>query len=207
MKLKTDSIIYQLVNYEHNKGLLNSVMHIRMLDLAIVFKETVHIKADSRIINYINNDAAKEDGLDEKILLDFAAVNTPKLYKEETKTMEEMMSGYRMGYSVKNALLLYIISNKSGVYGATSILYDGVLNRLSDKLNSDLIILPCSIHEMLAIPFEYVLWNKLNISEFSNMVYEINRELVTTKERMSDNVYLYMRQEDKLIIIEGVDHE
>ena len=47
---------------------------------------------------------------------------------------------------------LYVLTNKSRINGAAGIMYEGVLKKLADKLESDMYILPSSIHEVIILP-------------------------------------------------------
>ena len=94
---------------------------------------------------------------------------------------------------------VYVVSNECRVQGAAVIFYTDVLKKLSDKTESDLILLPSSIHEWLVFDA-----NQANsLAELKSMVYDANRLVVRECEILSDSVYYYSRKNDKLRIMEA----
>ena len=63
-------------------------------------------------------------------------------------------------------------------------------------VKADLVILPSSIHEVLLIPYE----PNISFQELTNMVSHINRAEVPIEDRLSDQVYLYSRNLDSVVI-------
>lgn len=84
------------------------------------------------------------------------------------------------------------MSNPYGFHGAAVSLYDGVLRNFAEKLGSDLIILPCSVHETLIIPYK----EDIDNARINEMVAHINRTEVAKEDVLSDNAYLYRRETD-----------
>ena len=72
------------------------------------------------------------------------------------------------------------------MYGAASILYEDHLHELSEKLGTDLYILPSSTHEVIAISSNFG-----SPEELAEMVYEINMDQVDINDRLSNQVYHY----------------
>ena len=60
-----------------------------------------------------------------------------------------------------------------------------------------MIILPSSIHEVLILAYE----EDLDIDEIKEMVYMINRSEVPVVDILSDNVYRYSREDDKVYMV------
>lgn len=89
---------------------------------------------------------------------------------------------------------MFVITNTKNINGAAAILYDDVLHELANNLESDLYLIPSSIHDIVAIPAEG------DPDELSGMVADINKTQVCTQERLSDNVYFYNRKDGKVSI-------
>ena len=88
--------------------------------------------------------------------------------------------------------MLYVVTNHLMVNGAGVMCYRNVIKNLADRLNSDLYILPSSLHEILVISTD-----GLDKEYLRDMVYTINRSKDISKEIiLSDNVYLYSREKD-----------
>ena len=81
----------------------------------------------------------------------------------------------------------YILTNPSKHFGAATLLYPGVLQQLSDNAQSNLFILPSSIHELLLMRDN----GEVNAAELQAMVMEVNQETVDPEDLLSDEVYYY----------------
>lgn len=77
-------------------------------------------------------------------------------------------------------------NNSAAVNGAASIVYSNALDDLAKKLNSDLFVLPSSVHEVLAVSTEVG-----DAESFADMVRSVNEEQVAYEEQLSDHVYRY----------------
>ena len=93
---------------------------------------------------------------------------------------------------------MYILYNQRFYCGAATLLYDGQLERIAQKLQSDFIVLPSSIHEVLLLPFDSI--EEVGLDEWKDTVGEINREDVRAEDWLSDHVYVYRRETGALEI-------
>ena len=114
--------------------------------------------------------------------------------KEEAtiSSMADVMS--ELGYEEIGELdiNLYILTNESRIHGATMILRESLLKELTVKFNSDLIVIPSSVHELLLVPIlDSYFFDK---DMFDNMVQEVNQSQVDPVEVLSDHIYLYRRE-------------
>ena len=89
---------------------------------------------------------------------------------------------------------MYVLSNTRWLFGASSLLYPGVLKRISQYLASDLYILPSSIHECIIIPSKSVYTRE----DLQKIVREMNETQVREDEYLSDTVYQYEESGDIL---------
>lgn len=88
---------------------------------------------------------------------------------------------------------MIVVSNELGINGAAVVLYDGVMEQIANEYDSDLYLLPSSIHEMIVVPCgDEDLYNT-----FSSMVNSINQGYVDEDEVLSDRVYIYRKEEKK----------
>ena len=51
-----------------------------------------------------------------------------------------------------NMIPMYILTNRQKLHGSACIVYENLLSDIADCLDSDLYILPSSIHEVILIP-------------------------------------------------------
>ena len=85
---------------------------------------------------------------------------------------------------------MYLLTNNIKVMGATVLLYDNLLQEISDQLDSSFILLPSSVHEVLIVPVE----NRQDMERYTNMVQEVNETQLRPDEVLSDHAYYYSRK-------------
>jgi hypothetical protein len=81
---------------------------------------------------------------------------------------------------------MFILTNKSKVRGASSVLDKKALKRLGESKNvSRFVYLPSSIHESILVPAD----GNVDLDFFKDMVKEVNRSAVNEEDRLIDNAY------------------
>ena len=190
-------IVMKLVNFERNHELLQTVPHIPYLDLAIIFVCCImEFKHDFATI-LIQNQHLDFWGINTETLYDIAKTNTPViqpyLFEHMTDTLPELS---KQNHPHFPKLPLYILTNQQKINGATSILYEGLLEELADKLESDLIILPSSIHEVIVLPANE---DTRNTTDYNYMINEVNTTQLSVDEILSDHAYYYSREKKEVI--------
>lgn len=144
--------------------------------------------------------------LSEMQLYELANANTLRILKPVVKPLVEKLLSFTeslededVQFLERNGLLdecpIWFIGSKVGDYGAACIMYEDMLYKLASQLESNLYILPSSIHECLLVPEGSLTMGK---SELENMVREINDSEVLPEERLSDHVYFYDREQRKI---------
>lgn len=89
---------------------------------------------------------------------------------------------------------MYVISNSKGINGASCLLYPNILKDLAEELDTDLYILPSSIHEIIVVKGNAA----MDKSTFREMVFDVNRTQVPDEDILSDNVYFYSRERNAI---------
>lgn len=202
-------IVFRLINAGWNKELLEDVPHIPYLDLAIIFCLSLGETEYGTLTAVIHNKHMEYWNCSVKDLWRNAADNTPREYPLEVRNMDDIicdMVKAKLGDEFETSLLstllcdadvcrsMYVISNSSGIYGAGCILYKDALKNMAEKLGSDLIVIPSSVHEMLVTRY----MPESNVEELSDMVKKINQTDVAEEDRLSDEVYLYCRDAEQI---------
>lgn len=92
---------------------------------------------------------------------------------------------------------MYILSNKRGQFGASVILRNDIMEKLSEKFGA-YYILPSSVHEVIIVPTDEVDSNKL-----TDMVNEVNgnSDIMSVSDILSNRVYRYDRETKKIVSI------
>lgn len=203
-----DRIIFKLVNSEKNTVLLQSVPHIYVLDLAVIFCIYKEVDGISKT-SVIHTEHMTGWNVTEQDLFGLAANNTPLCLPAEINRMADVVKEIAKNYmgdsyseEVIDELLLgngdrkpmYVLSNKKGVYGASCILYKDVLREFSECQNCDLIVLPSSIHEVIIIPDD----GTIDMENVKEIVRIVNDTELKEEEFLSYEVYYFSRKEGTL---------
>ena len=91
---------------------------------------------------------------------------------------------------------MYVLSNETGINGATCILYDAVVKNFADNHDCNVFILPSSLHEVMLVPEN----EKIESQFLKEMVLEVNQTAVDSIDLLSDNIYYYDRESDEIRI-------
>ena len=202
-------IIYRLIDYKRNEDLLEDVPFLPYEDLAVVF--CVFIRKDEKGLMSALIHTGHVNGwkTDVATLYRLADKNTPRLFPPVVKSMEEIIREVSGSWpqeekdgawpeivsETASVSRQYVLTNQMAVYGATAILYEGVLKQIARALGSDLIILPSSVHEVILVPYD----DRMEPEELGRMVREINMTEVSEEDVLSDQVYVYRREAGRVL--------
>lgn len=188
------TLIMILINTQDNTELLQNAPHRNFLDLSIIYKCMVPASNGDLGTVLVDNHFMKMLNMTEEELFKAASQNTRKLLPVMIKRLDDVI-GDMLEEDMEEKSNFYVISNDMGIHGAISMTYEEELYDLAQKLESDLFILPSSIHEVIAVPShaESVEWLK-------ELVRSVNTEQVAVEERLSNSVYQYKRQNREVSI-------
>ena len=105
---------------------------------------------------------------------------------------QEDLEGFDMGQ------YMYIVSNEKKLNGASAILYKDSLQSIARRLNSDFYIIPSSVHEVIAIPYND--FTKKQESFLKETIAFVNNTEVSTQDVLSNNLYFFSREDNELKI-------
>lgn len=200
-------IAYKLIHYQRNRELLRDIPHFAYLDLAIVFYCLVPGSVQENASILIHNSHLDLWGISKDSLLLFAQQNTPRLLPWSCDSLADLLfpahavlpcRGHEdLAPPADDTAPMYVLTNKQCLFGACCILYPDVLQEISRSLADDLYILPSSIHEIILIPS--------SCAEDPHGLHEIVREVNLTEvaqdEILSDSVYFYDHNQDKVLLL------
>ncbi len=200
-----ENIVFQLVNTEQNKGLLADTPNRQFQDLSIVYRWIVKLDDDGIQSTVIHNSLQKQLGLSEEEMFKLAVDNTRRLLPPTVKSMNDVirdmfmkdgmppeMADMMVG-DIPSEQTMWVISNERGINGAISMMYEDQLHTLAENLETDLYIMPSSVHEVIAVSSDMG-----DPNELAQMVAEINMDQVALDERLSNQVYHYDKDLRKL---------
>lgn len=190
-------IQYRLVNFQLNREFLKDVPYSRVLDLACIYYYDLTCPNMEKGTVVIRNRDLDIWNISQFYLQKIAEENTPAIAKPEIFPIQEAMEEDHLDESgMEDEIPMFILTNEQRVYGASCLLYSDVLLPLADKLDSDLFILPSSIHEVILTPDR----GYLSRTDLEETVKEINHTQVAPYEVLSDHVYYYDRAERRILM-------
>lgn len=194
-------ITMQLINTEQNEMYLKDKPHRESNDLSVIYRIVIEKNEMGQSSAVVTDSIAKAMKMTEADL--FAAgcnymrtVDTPVI-----QPLYELVRGM-MGDAVEDISEydgsfvndMWILTNQSKLNGAAAILLDENLQKLTEKMDDDIYILPSSIHEVVALKAGSV----YDEEYLSDMVAMINSTQVKLSERLSNQVYYYDRNAHSL---------
>lgn len=189
----------KLIHRGKNEKLLNDIPYVPWMDLAIVVFVLLEVSPYGTATVLVRKEHLEIWGLTEAQLFDEAKKNTPILLPYQFCPMRKLLREicpYAVDEGEEEEESLYVLSNKLRSFGAASMLYEGILEKVGQKLGENYYILPSSIHEVIVVP-ESKSPVKQNLEE---MVREINETQVEEEEVLSDRVYYFSRKENRLFL-------
>lgn len=189
-------IFFRLINFERNAEILTQIPHKTFLDMAITFHCLIRREDDSISSIRITKEHIKKWGITVDDLQELAHINTRKLFPPALKSIDEVIEEPNdfEDYESKDACPMYVLTNEKGIYGAFYILYKDVIRDFARLINSNLYILPSSIHEIILVPAE----DGLEKEHLNRLILEINESFLSADEILSDNVYVYSLGSDDI---------
>ncbi|MBO4881313.1 MAG: hypothetical protein J5555_06490 [Firmicutes bacterium] len=171
-----------LINRNRNRQLLKNVPHHDFLDLAAI--AVLEEGPQSGYLCVVTNDILKELDMDPETLLKTACENT---FREYPSVLEESQLGL-------NAWC------EGSTFGAVCLLDKEMLKEAAETLDSDLYVLPDSLHLLFIVAVKSVP---------RGIILETFRRASLLEpdafDYLSDNVYYYDRKKEKLTILKDRD--
>ena len=193
---------YKLISMERNTELLNDIPYVPFLDLAIVFYyafERCGIPDGSILIKNKHMDMW---GVTCEQLMKDASENAPRSLPGVCRDMCSVLERICPGKSEEifpedePMMPMYVLSNSRMINGAAAMLYPDILRKLSDKLKSDLYIIPSSVHEVIVFARNMANDEK----SLKEMIRTVNRTQLEPQDVLSDSLYFYNRNDEKISI-------
>lgn len=212
-----ERLVVRLVNYERNKDLLKNCPYKRFLDLAITFRIIVSKDMVGMASTLVSSEELAAWGINEEALYQIALFNTMRefpwrmdslakvlleLLKKTPREdlsqedLSELREEIEILEQTENGVNMFVLSNESGMNGATCLLYDSVLKNFAKVQDSNIYILPSSVHEVMLVPEG----EETDSVFLEQLVSDANRSAVGLIDLLSDHIYYYDREKDKVYI-------
>lgn len=167
-----ERILPELINYEKNQEYLKNLPHRRYLDLAVIYRIVYEVHQD-RFGIIITNALAEEIKMGEEQLYKAAMLNAFQNKEVQIIVLCENLCA---------------VTNQKHYLGATTLLLPWIFEEKAKELDSDLYLLPSSIHEIMVVPTKG--WK---LGDMQELVAAANRDCVEIQDWLSDQVYLYRK--------------
>lgn len=189
-----DKIFARIFNKELNSEYLKDKPYKTVEDLAVIYAVNVGNDGDGQMTMPINNGLLKQYGISidelDKIAMDNLAKSDIE-FKSMYDVMKGMISPDMYGMLPPDDGTMYVLTNSSKMFGAAAILDKGTMDGIRKKLNSDFVIIPSSIHEVIILKVTPEL---MSVEEIKGMIGEVNTSSLDPKEVLSDHPYLYTKR-------------
>ena len=104
----------------------------------------------------------------------------------EVKTIGTKLNELGCPFPVNVDFPLYVVTNKSNMFGAGVILSPDVQEEITKMIGNNYIVIPSSVHEVLVIPADN---ENHSIEALTEMIQAINKTEVAPDEVLSDHPY------------------
>lgn len=193
-------VIYRLISREQNKKMLEDFPYIPFLDMAITFH--IIVGANPTYVQTIKIDKKLQEKWDVSVeqLFKMANDNTEKIFPLEIGDLNQIAKKQHIQTEENDqtdmeGLAMIVITNTTGLFGASAVLYKEVMQNIADEIACDLYVIPSSVHEMILVPAE----DEKLYGVLCGLIKKVNENFVSQDEILSDRVYIYLRKDKKFI--------
>ena len=190
-----ENLYLTVINADMNRDYLSDIPHGLIGDMAVVPR----VKVSEEASFVVKNDMLTPYGFSKEGILEAAHANM------ETREFTcNDLGAVLMGFGMQSmgpsspSESVYVLTNPSGIDGAAAILSDKAMREARNMIGEDFLILPSSRHEVLLVPRS----SDMSIQELTDMVREVNRTVVDTKDLLSDHVYRYNSRSGSIKMLE-----
>ena len=217
-----DRICVKLVSHAENETLIQNTPYVAFHDLCVLF--FIHLEMPNKTFGSIllKEDQFAHWNLTPCQLYPIALANTMRIFPAELCALQSILQSY-CGKDPDDAKDAHnrdlmdkicdfsgdpwkapehpmphqslILTNKNKYFGATTVLYPELLNRIGDALQGSYYLIPSSIHEMLILPSSI----GISGSEINEMIHEINKTEVSAEEVLGTHCYYFDHKNYSLI--------
>jgi hypothetical protein len=166
----------------------DEVVHRKMADLYLI--PCIQVGEEGSVVRVVTP-LLELWGVTEDMVFNTAFDNQEKLHPVRIRSLYSIVGVPEM----PDMPPVFVVSNTSGILGASAILYDGVADEIREKMNGeDFYVLPSSIHEMIVCPSS----PDGDVEDLKEMVTLVNADNVAPQDRLTDSVYKF--EESHLVL-------
>lgn len=200
----------RLISRNLNRSLLEQVPWTPFLDLAVTYYIQLESDRDQVASVCIPNELASLWQVTGNDLYQQALCNMPLLFPVSFYRLDQLLTDHKNSggfpLPVPSGLLsdsgslsvppLHVLTSQTGLYGASCLLYCRELKDFAESQNSDILILPSSVHEILLLPDS----PDCSHEELQNTIRFVNKTAVSPEEQLSDELYIYRKDSETITV-------
>lgn len=163
------------------------IVYMYYLDMVVVFelilKENVEGTSAVKLKKWNLENASEKISVEELFLAAQKYVSD----NYEVSRMDEVLMSYgEERYAEEAVSSTYIVTTQNHIKGAAVMISPVVIDTLMERMDTEkIILLPASIHEMIAVPFD-----ESKIKYLREIVKTMNETIVNTEDKLTDTVYI-----------------
>lgn len=189
-----ERIFHKLINYEQNRRLLQDVPHFKWCNLAVVFYYAMEEEQLGKASILIHRNHMEMWKQLPDTLYQTAQDNMKRYMPALLVPMQELVKELTGVCLEEKDVGMYVLTNREKMFGASALLYSEEVEKLAKRLDSDLLILPSSVHEVLLLPDD----GNMEYEFYRKMVEEVNTTQVEPEEILSYSLYRYSRKKAEI---------
>ncbi len=223
------NVVYSVVSKKGNDTYLKDKIAKDYLDLAVIYRvylRNILEKGEEDTESFsvlITNAVLQQLGITVEELDEAARVNTSKYmgftakpvdvtiheldhripaigYGEYDMSNVSYLPKYLEKYPEQKNMLYVMYGGKYQQHSASIILYPEYFEALANAIDSDLYIIPSSIHECMAFSSKYRFFSE-EIEEIKELISFMNTEEVSDEEVLTNSLYKYSRDTGEITIV------
>ena len=191
-----DHLGLELISRERNQELLEKLPHRDYLDLAVILVWYVTINGqrgkiiiDRELMSLLDNDF--------DTLYDMAWENIRSNRSVHIAPIDDVMRDLTGLEPVPVGSGLYYMTLDEISNGSVAMLFPDMLRMMYEQIRSPYYLIPSSIHEVLAVSTQL----PMGRNEIRQMIREVNREVLSPEEVLSDSLYCYEPERGTLELV------
>lgn len=208
-----ERLFVEVYNAAKMEDILKKVVHECREDLAVVYRLSGYDERFKRDCELVTKEQLAHWGVDAETLKQDAWANTmakrpPIMFELGTGGTVDLSKNYLkidepIPRGAAPELDMFILTNGINSNGAICMFDEETMQRVTEKLGGNLIVLPASVHETIV----YREANGLNIRYAKDLVNSVNRTALKDREFLSGEIYRYDKDNHTLSIVQVPEHE
>ena len=202
-----DKLVFRVINMQLNKEKLKDLVYT---PIASNLAMTYHIKISEESSIPITEEIKEAMGYEEKKLFIDSKTNSEFLNPATLRSLENVKdevfneTDYKEGIIIDNSDFKnddsFVLSNRTGVYGASVLFSPNVLENIGKLIDDDFYAIPASVHEFLIIP------KRANFPPdfLTNTLRDANFSVVDREDILYDKIFNYDRESKLLSIVNPI---